>query len=308
MTSEDLSSNDSVKLNRREFNTDVAVGGTAMAFSGAIGAEALATPVGPDGAGDGKMPVIFVAHGSPDLAITPSKGAPFTKWGQQLPAPKAILVISAHWEKTRPVMLSTTDPKELVYDFGGFPQALYEVRYDAPGAKALAERVEAILPRSSVARSGRGLDHGAWTPLVHMYPKADIPVLQVSMPSAEGPKGLFEFGRALAPLRNEGVLIVGSGNITHPMLELRRGLPMVTPQFAQEFDDWAAKAIAARQYDVLMDYASKAPDVRRNHPTPDHYLPLLVTAGVASVADAKPKFRLEEFEYNLFSRRSVEFS
>lgn len=308
MSSEKLPPASGARMSRREFTTDVVTGGAAMALSSTAGAEVLAAPVETSPAASGKMPVIFVAHGSPELAIDRVKGAPFAQWGKDLPAPKAILVISAHWEKTRPVMLSTTDPKELVYDFGGFSQALYEVRYDAPGAKTLAEQVEAILPRSSVARSNRGLDHGAWTPLVHMYPKADIPVLQVSMPSAEGPKGLFEFGRALAPLRDEGVLIVGSGNITHPMMELRRGLPITTPHFAQEFDEWAAKAIAARQYDVLMDYATKAPDVRRNHPTPDHYLPLLVTAGVASVDDAKPKFRLEEFEYNLFSRRSVEFS
>lgn len=279
-----------------------------MAMSSQSGAEAWAAPREAASGTNARMPVIFIAHGSPELAVDPVRGAPFTRWGQELARPKAILVVSAHWEKTRPVMLSSTDPSGLVYDFSGFPRPLYEVRYDAPGAKELATRVESILPKSSVARSDRGLDHGAWTPLVHMYPQADVPVLQISMPSREGPQGLFDFGRALAPLRDEGVMIVGSGNITHPMLELRRGLPGQTPTFAKDFDDWAKAAIEGRDYDTLMDYAAKGPEVRRNHPTPDHFLPLLVTAGVASVGNAKPKFVLEEFEYNLFSRRSVEFS
>lgn len=195
----------------------------------------------------------------------------------------------------------------MVYDFGGFPRMLYEVRYNAPGAGELARRVESLLPKSSVARSERGLDHGAWTPLVHLYPKAEIPVLQISMPSHEGPQGLFDFGKALAPLRNEGVLIVGSGNITHPMLELRGGLPRATPTWTTDFDAWAASTIREMRYDELMDYARKAPEVRRNHPTLDHFLPLLVTAGAASVYESKPRFLLAEFEYNLFSRRSVEF-
>ncbi|MCC9609104.1 dioxygenase [Blastopirellula sp. JC732] len=290
-------------LDRRTFNAGLLAGGTALTMEGIRATEALAEPVSPET----RMPAIFIAHGSPELAIDPVRGAPFVRWGKALPAPKAILVVSAHWEKTRPVMLSSTNPRELVYDFGGFPRPLYEVRYDAPGAKDLATRIESLLPRSSVARSERGLDHGAWTPLVHLYPQADIPVLQISMPSAEGARGLFEFGRALAPLRDEGILIVGSGNITHPMLELRNGRPRETPTWAGDFDAWAAAAIAAKNYDELIDYAVKGPEVRRNHPTPDHFLPLLVTAGVASVKDAKPKFVLEEFEYNLFSRRSIEF-
>jgi 4,5-DOPA dioxygenase extradiol len=253
------------------------------------------------------MPVIFVAHGSPELATDQARGEPFVKWGSALPRPRAILVISAHWEKSRPVSLSSTNPRELVYDFGGFPRALYEVRYDAPGAGDLATRIESLLPANTVARTVRGLDHGAWTPLVHLYPQADVPVLQISMPSSEGPNGLFEFGRKLAPLRDEGVLIMGSGNITHPMLELRMGFPAETPSWAKDFDEWAATAIRNRNYDSLIDYAAQAPAVRRNNPTADHYLPLLVVAGAASVKDSKPNFVLEEFEYNLFSRRSIEF-
>lgn len=302
---EDARDDKQTPINRRVFNSEVIAGGVAMAMSSQSATQAWAVP---NEAGDSiRMPVIFIAHGSPELAVDSVRGAPFMRWGQELTRPKAILVVSAHWEKTRPVMLSSTDPAGLVYDFSGFPRPLYEVRYDAPGAKELASRVESILPKSSVARSDRGLDHGAWTPLVHLYPQADVPVLQISMPSREGPQGLFDFGRALAPLRDEGVLIVGSGNITHPMLELRRGLPQQTPTFAKDFDEWAKEAIERRSYDVLMDYAAKGPEVRRNHPTPDHFLPLLVTAGVASVQHAKPKFVLEEFEYNLFSRRSIEF-
>lgn len=307
---------ESNSIPRRTFNSELLAGGAAIALSGmsptSSHAQSPNQPAPKTASSQpptsSLMPVIFVAHGSPELAIDPTRGAPFVRWGQNLPSPHAILVVSAHWERTRPVLLSSTDPSELVYDFGGFDRALYEVRYDAPGAKELASRVESLLPTSSVARSARGLDHGAWTPLVHLYPQANVPVLQISMPSAEGPKGLFEFGRALAPLREEGVLIVGSGNITHPMQELRRGLPRNTPEWAVEFDAWAAEIIRQGRHDELIDYASKGPEVRRNHPTPDHFLPLIVSAGAASVQQAKPRFVLEEFEYNLFSRRSVEYA
>lgn len=256
---------------------------------------------------DNSMPVAFVAHGSPELAIDPVRGAPFLKWGQTLPRPTAILVISAHWEKSRPVQLSSTKPRELVYDFSGFPRELYRVRYDAPGALELAQRIESILPKSSVIRTERGLDHGAWTPLIHLFPKADVPVLQISMPSSEGTRGLFAFGRALAPLRDEGVLMLGSGNITHAIGE--KVFPRETPAWAKDFDAWTADAIQRANYDDLMDFAAKAPNVRRNHPTPDHFLPLLVVTGAASVKRGKPRFVIEaEFEYGVASRRSVEFA
>jgi len=300
------------QMDRRDFNARI-LGTSILASVGSAGAllaedrlTSMESKARRWTSQDNSMPVAFVAHGSPELAIDPVRGAPFVKWGQTLPRPTVILVISAHWEKSRPVQLSSTKPRELVYDFSGFPRELYRVRYDAPGALGLAQRVESILPKSSVVRTERGLDHGAWTPLVHLFPNANIPVLQVSMPSSEGTRGLFDFGRALAPLRDEGVLILGSGNITHAIGE--KVFPREPPAWAKDFDAWTADAIQLANYDDLMDFAIKAPSVRRNHPTPDHFLPLLVVAGAASVKQGKPRFVIEaEFEYGVASRRSVEF-
>src|SRR5687767_2015172 len=154
------------------------------------------------------MPSLFVGHGAPLLAVDSVLGEPLRQLGRQLRRPRAILAVSAHWEES-PLTLGTTEQRELIYDFSGFPEELYRVRYPAPGAPWLADRIEALLPDRPPKRSQRGLDHGVWTPLVHLYPDADVPVLQLSMPRSDSADALFELGKALAPLRDEGVLILG---------------------------------------------------------------------------------------------------
>jgi len=170
------------------------------------------------------MPVGFVGHGAPTLAVDRDKGAGLARWAAELPRPAAVLVVSAHWERA-PVSLGATRHDELLYDFHGFPDELYRIRYAPPGAPVLADRVAGILAgRTEVARvPQRPLDHGAWVPLLHMFADASVPVLQVSMPRAMDPADLFAIGEALAPLRKEGVLILGSGNIVHNLRALRLG-------------------------------------------------------------------------------------
>lgn len=169
-----------------------------------------------------RMPVGFVGHGAPTLAIDPGKGGDLTRWAEQMPQPRAILVISAHWQDT-PATAGTTRIQDLIYDFYGFPDALYNIEYRSPGAPDLIKRLASLIP-GGIAEEDRGLDHGVWVPLLHMAPRADTPVLQLSLPSQLGAKGLFELGRKLAALRNEGIFILGSGNIVHNLRRLQRGL------------------------------------------------------------------------------------
>ncbi|MEE2779931.1 MAG: class III extradiol ring-cleavage dioxygenase [Myxococcota bacterium] len=258
------------------------------------------------GVGEARVPAIFVGHGSPMVALDEVKGAPWRTWGQALGTPRAILVISAHWEST-PLALGTVTRRPLIYDFGGFPRALYEVKYSAPGAPELLSRVEALMGPAGCRRAPeRGLDHGAWTPLVHLWPEANVPVLQISLPSAMGPEGLFDLGRRLAPLRREGVLILGSGNITHNLRAM--GPDGSQPEaWAAELDAWTAGTLANRDFDELVDYGHRAPDFRRNHPTEEHWRPLLVVAGASSTTEEEVSFPVEGFEYQNLSRRAVQF-
>lgn len=256
-----------------------------------------------------RMPVGFVAHGAPTLAVDARKGADLQRWAAEMPRPGAILVISAHWENA-PVTIGTTRTRELMYDFYGFPRELYEIRYDAPGAPELAARIESMLAATPsvgpIAREDRPLDHGVWVPLLHMAPDASVPVLQLSMPSRLGPTALFELGRALAPLRDEGVLILGSGNLVHNLRQLDwRG--NTTPSWAEEFDQWSRDIVAAGDLDSLVDYRNKAPGLRIAHPTEEHFQPVLVAAGAASIDGAPASFPVEGFEFGSISRRCVQF-
>lgn len=227
----------------------------------------------------GRFPALFVAHGAPMLTDDAGWVAELGAWARALPRPRAILMISAHWE-ARPITLGATETVPLVYDFSGFPERFYQVKYPAPGAPHLARRVRELLGARGVAveSSSRGLDHGAYVPLACMYPAADVPVLQLSMPGlASG--ALLELGRALAPLRDEGVLIVGSGFITHNMsFAFRKG----TPAWAREFDAWTAEALAAHDLDSLSDFLARGPGARLALPTVEHFAPLLVAAGAAA--------------------------
>jgi 4,5-DOPA dioxygenase extradiol len=206
-------------------------------------------------------------------------------WAKAMPRPKSILMVSAHWEE-RPATLGATRPVPLVYDFYGFPQRYYETRYPAPGAPELAARVRELLRAKGIATADdprRGLDHGAYVPLVAMYPEADVPVLQVSMPGLDA-RELFRLGRVLAPLREEGVLVFGSGFLTHNMrFAFRPG----TPDWAREFDAWAEDALTRLDTDALVAFQERAPAARMALPTWEHYAPVLVVAG--AVAEERPR-------------------
>jgi len=222
-----------------------------------------------------------------------------------LPKPKAILIVSAHWE-SEPVTLSASDAATpLVYDFGGFAPKFYQMTYETPDATALAARIAAMMPdHGPLHESRRGLDHGAWVPLRIMYPDADIPVLQMSMPTSD-PGKLIELGRRLRPLRDEGVLIIGSGFMTHGLPFLRDwSIDAKAPGWSSDFDQWAADAISRGDVDMLASYKDLAPAVNYAHPTVEHFTPLFVTLGAATEADAIPETLIEGFWMGL-SKRSV---
>ena len=253
-----------------------------------------------------RMPAIFLAHGSPLLLDDREWVTQLKAWAGAVPRPDSILMLSAHWEQ-RPVTLGATRTVPLVYDFYGFPDQYYRVRYPSPGAPALAARVEALLGATQpVVSSNRGLDHGAYVPLVAMYPEADVPVLQVSLPSLEA-KTLFQLGRALAPLRKEGVLIVGSGFLTHNLREMDMSPGAATPAWAAEFDAWAADVLARRNMDELLDYRARAPGVRLALPTHEHFVPVVAAAGSAADDDGPVAFPITGYNFGSLTKRSVQF-
>ncbi|XBB65295.1 class III extradiol ring-cleavage dioxygenase [Nocardioides sp. WV_118_6] len=229
-----------------------------------------------------RMPALYIGHGAPPLLDDPLWSSQLAAWAGDLPRPQAILIVSAHWESA-PLSL-TASGAPLVYDFGGFAPKYYQMTYETPDATALAARVAAMMPRTEPVHqhASRGLDHGAWVPLKIMYPGADIPVLQMSLPTHD-PGRLMEIGRRLKPLRDEGILIIGSGFLTH-------GLPFLTswqidadaPGWSTDFDAWAGEAMARGDVDELASYRSKAPGMPYAHPTVEHYTPLFVTLGAAS--------------------------
>jgi 4,5-DOPA dioxygenase extradiol len=254
-----------------------------------------------------RLPAIFVAHGAPPLLDDRRWMGELNAWARTLPAPTAVLMLSAHWEE-RPVTLGATRPVPLVYDFSGFPARYYEQQYRAPGAPALAQRIRATLSPSGpvVDDPDRGLDHGAYVPLVAMYPEADVPVLQASLPSLD-PSELFTLGQRLAPLRDEGVLIVGSGFLTHNLRAMDFAPDARTPAWAAEFDAWAKDALERADVDALLDYRRRAPGVRQALPTPEHFVPVLVALGAAGGDAGVVRFPIEGFWGGSATRRSVQF-
>ncbi|MFJ8542778.1 dioxygenase [Streptomyces sp. NPDC093586] len=253
-----------------------------------------------------RMPALYLSHGAPPLADDPVWPGELAAWAAGLPRPKAILVVSAHWEEA-PLALGATRTVPLVHDFWGFPEHYYRVRYEAPGAPALADSVRKLLraPGTPVQDvPGRGLDHGAYVPLVEMYPDADVPVLQVSMPTLD-PARLMEIGRRLAPLRDEGVLIIGSGFFTHNLAALRQS---GVPAWSAEFDDWGRRALEAGDADALLDFTRKSPAGLLAHPRTEHFAPLFVAMGAADAAGEPDLGRsvIEGFWMGL-AKRSVQF-
>ncbi|MFC9518356.1 dioxygenase [Nocardiaceae bacterium NPDC056970] len=230
------------------------------------------------------MPAIFLSHGAPPLVDSVQWVSELSRWSADLPRPTAILVVSAHWESAPLTIGATETGTPLVYDFGGFPRRFYEVTYRSPGAPDLARQVAALMPDSEPVyhQPNRGLDHGAYVPLTVMYPDADVPVLQMSMPTLD-PERLLELGRRLRPLREQGVLIIGSGFTTHGLPFLRDPSPdAVAPGWSAEFDAWTAERLAAGDVDALIDFRAQAPGMPYAHPTIEHFAPLFVTLGASN--------------------------
>ncbi|MGO4596259.1 DODA-type extradiol aromatic ring-opening family dioxygenase [Terrabacter sp. 2RAF25] len=230
---------------------------------------------------DGRLPALFVSHGAPPTLDDPQWLDDLFAWGQSMPKPRAIVVVSAHWENAPAALSGSTAGTPLYYDFGGFHPRYYTLPYATPDATDLARRVAGTLGYSPVHQfPDRGLDHGAFIPLMAMYPAADVPVVQLSMPSLE-PEALLRLGRRLHALRDEGVLVVGSGFMTHSFAVMRN--PALAGHL-DAFDEWAADAAGRGDVDSLSDYLAKGPAARVAHPTADHFVPLLLTMGAATDA------------------------
>jgi 4,5-DOPA dioxygenase extradiol len=256
-----------------------------------------------------RMPAIFLSHGAPPLADDPVWTRQLADWSAALPRPSSILIVSAHWEAD-PLTLGATTTVPLSYDFWGFPDRFYQVTYAAPGAPRLAQAVRTLLdsPSGPVRDDPRrGLDHGAYVPLVEMYPEADVPVLQVSMPTLD-PATLLDIGRRLAPLRDQGVLIVGSGFSTHNLAEMRwgEGPSASAPHWSAEFDHWLAERMASGDVDGLIDFQRRAPAAGIAHPRTEHFAPLFVALGASLDRGETGDTVVDGFWFGL-SKRSVQF-
>ena len=229
------------------------------------------------------IPSIFISHGAPDLPLNPSPAREFlSQLGQQFQKPKAVLVISAHWNTAHPVVSAATQP-ETIHDFGGFPSALYRLQYPVPGAPQLADRIHTLLNASDFASemvANRGLDHGAWNPLMLIYPDADIPTTQLSIQPHKDAAYHLRLGQALEPLKEEGVLILASGAVTHNLGAIGGyAFDAPPPHWVSEFTDWLTAKANAGDIEALVNYRQIAPYAERNHPTSEHLLPLFVALG-----------------------------
>lgn len=232
-----------------------------------------------------RLPTLFISHGSPMHAIDPGgAGKAWHALAASLPRPRAILVASAHWETSLP-MLSGAARLDTIHDFGGFPPELYRLRYDAPGAPEVAQEAAELLQHAGLSPSinaCRGIDHGAWVPLKWMYPGRDVPVVQLSVQPALGPAHHLALGRALAPLTERGVLVVGSGHVSHNLRDWFGSRGATEPlAYVTAFAQWLSTTLSARDVDALVGYRDHAPGAARAHPTEEHFLPLLVAVGAA---------------------------
>ena len=236
------------------------------------------------------LPSLFLSHGAPTTAIDPgTTGAMFSRLGRQLPRPRAIVVVSAHHMTTVPEVGTAPRP-DTIYDFSGFPPALYQLKYPALGAADVSERVAALLGEADIdvrMNPNRGLDHGAWVPLLYLFPDADIPVVPLSIQPRMDAHHHFAVGRAIASLRDEGALVVGSGNLTHNLRDIQRWeRDAGTTPYVTAFQTWFAEHLAVRDIDALLDWAHQAPHAARAHPTDDHLLPMFVALGAAGTSPA----------------------
>ena len=257
---------------------------------------------------DGPLPALYVSHGAPPLFDDGPWMDQLFRWSQALPKPRAILIVSAHWESA-PLMLSASGARTpLVYDFGGFHPRYYKMTYPTPDAGDLARQVRALLPDREPVHEhpSRGLDHGAWVPLKVMYPLADVPVLQLSLPTQD-PARLLEIGQRLRPLRADGVLVIGSGFMTHGLPFMTREMMVdgAVPSWSADFDAWAADALSRGDVETLTRYQSLAPGLPYAHPTVDHYIPLFITLGAAQRPDQAVTTTIEGYMAGL-SKRSFQ--
>ncbi|SFU66585.1 Aromatic ring-opening dioxygenase, catalytic subunit, LigB family [Polaromonas sp. YR568] len=237
-----------------------------------------------------KIPALFVSHGAPMFALEPGQAGPLLhaigKRLLALPGLRAILVISPHW-RTRGLRVGASARPETVHDFGGFPAPLYALQYPAPGAPEISGEVATLLARAGLPAQlmdEQGLDHGAWVPLLHLLPGAPLPVFQLSLPIELRATDALALGRALAPLREQGVLILASGGLTHNLYEFRQSETETPESYVHEFVQWARRAALAHDEAALVDFRG-APHSRRAHPSDEHYLPLLVAAGASSAGE-----------------------
>jgi 4,5-DOPA dioxygenase extradiol len=251
---------------------------------------------------DGLLPSLYLSHGAPMLFEMTDWMTQLHTWARDLPRPRAILIVSAHWESA-PLSISATRPTELVYDFGGFDPRYHRMRYDTPAATELAAQVAALMPDAEPVHEhrSRGLDHGAWVPLKIMYPEADIPVLQLSMPTHD-PRRLLDLGRRLRALRESGVLVIGSGYMTHGLPYLDWSHPDRVPGWSSEFDLWAAESLARGDVDSLADFRHQAPGMPYAHPTVEHFTPLFVTLGAATDPTVPPTTTIDGYAIGLAKR------
>lgn len=230
------------------------------------------------------LPALFVSHGAPTLALRPgAAGAAMVAKARALPLPRAILIVSAHWETAVPTV-GFADRLDTLHDFWGFAQELYALRYPATGCREAANEVAAVIRAAGLpveTDAGRGLDHGAWIPLRIMFPDAEVPVIPVSIQSRGGPEQAYRLGQALAPLTAKGFLVIASGNLTHNLrdFQLARNQARQTPTYVREFADWIANRLEAHDIPALLDYRQQAPGATQAHPQEEHLLPLFVALG-----------------------------
>ncbi len=257
-----------------------------------------------------RQPSVFLAHGAPLSALGgDDHAAALQAFGATVHGAKAILIVSAHWQQSRPLRITSWEHAPLLYDFGGFPEELYRITYPAPGSPVLAVRVAGILEAAGQPtrpNPERGLDHGAWVPLRLAWPEATTPVLQLSMPFVD-PQELFQLGRALRPLRDDGIVVVGSGEIVHNLRRVHlenKNAPV--DDWAAEFDAWVAERVRDRKLDELLAYRGAGPHARLSAPTGEHFDPLFISLG-AAFPDEKVEGIFEGFQYGNLSMRSFAF-
>ncbi|BBH70752.1 dioxygenase [Actinoplanes sp. OR16] len=255
---------------------------------------------------DGPLPALYLSHGAPPTFEDPAWMTELHRWARSLPKPTAILIVSAHWESA-PLAVSATAGAELVYDFGGFAPLYYRMRYDTPDASPLARQVVGLMPGAVHEHPSRGLDHGAWVPLKIMYPDADIPVLQMSIPTHDATQ-LLGLGERLRILRSQGVLVIGSGFMTHGLRFLTRdALTGVVPGWSADFDAWAADALSRGDVDELAAFRDRAPGMPYAHPTVEHFTPLFITLGAADSPTAPITTAIDGYTIGL-SKRSFQIA